>query len=42
MRKGGEEQSAFRGSEIVLLEEEDMDWERIWSRSIAGDRCQRH
>ena len=37
MRKGGEEQRAFRGSELELLEEENVDWERIWSRSVAGD-----
>ena len=37
MRKGGEEQRAFRGSELELLEEENVDWERIWNRSVAGD-----
>ena len=37
MRKGGEEQRAFRGSELALLEEENVDWESIWNRSGAGD-----
>ena len=36
MRKRGEEK-AFGGSELSLLEEENVDWERVWSRSVASD-----
>jgi hypothetical protein len=25
------------GSELALLEEENVDWERVWSRGVAGD-----
>jgi hypothetical protein len=41
MRKGTteseEEKRAFRGGELALLEEENVDWEKIWSRSVVGD-----
>ncbi len=36
MRKKGEEKS-LGGTELAMLEEENVDWERIWSRSLAGD-----
>jgi hypothetical protein len=36
MRKRGDDEKALGGSELALLEE-NVDWERIWSRSAAGD-----
>jgi len=38
MRKDGEEGRDFQGSEFALLEENvPVDWERVWSRSVAGN-----
>ena len=37
MRKKGDEERSLGRSELALLEEEDVDWERVWSRSVAGD-----
>ncbi len=36
MRKKGEETDKGQGIELAL-EEENVDWERIWSRSLTGD-----
>ncbi|KAN0127973.1 hypothetical protein V8E53_014227 [Lactarius tabidus] len=37
MRKKGDEERALGASEFALLEEENVDWERVWSRGVAGD-----
>ena len=37
MRKKEDAEKALGGSELALLEEENVDWERVWSRSVAGD-----
>ena len=37
MRKKGDEERSLGGSELALLEEENVDWERVWNRSIADD-----
>jgi hypothetical protein len=37
MRNKGDEETGLGGSKLVLLEEENVDWERVWSRSVAGD-----
>ena len=37
MRKKGDAEKALGGSELALLEEENVDWERVWNRSVAGD-----
>ena len=37
MRKKGDVEKALGGSELPLLEEENVDWERVWNRSVAGD-----
>ena len=34
MRKKGEDE---KGTDVAFLGEEDVDWERIWGRSLAGD-----
>ena len=37
MRKRGDEEKALGGSELALLEQENVDWERVWNRSVASD-----
>ena len=37
MRKKEDEERSLGGGELALLEEENVDWERVWSRSVAGD-----
>ena len=37
MRKTGDEERSLGGGELALLEEENVDWERVWNRSVAGD-----
>ena len=37
MRKKGDEERSLGRSELALLEEENVDWKRLWSRSVAGD-----
>ena len=37
MRKIRDQERSLGGSELALLEEENVDWERVWNRSIAGD-----
>ena len=37
MRKKGDEEKALGGRELALLEEENVDWERVWNRRVAGD-----
>jgi hypothetical protein len=37
MRKRGDEEKALEGSELALLDEENVDWESVWSRSVSGD-----
>jgi hypothetical protein len=44
MRKTGDEERSLGGSDLALLEEENVGWKRVWSRSVAGDavtRCPR-
>ena len=36
MRKKGDEERSLGGSELALLEEENVDWENVWNRSVAG------
>jgi hypothetical protein len=37
MRKKGDEERALGGSELALLKGENVDWERVWNRGVAGD-----
>ena len=37
MRKKGDKESSLGWIELALLEEENVDWERVWSRSVASD-----
>ena len=37
MRKKGDEERSWGGSELALLEEENVDWESVWNRSVAGN-----
>ncbi|KAF8258886.1 hypothetical protein EI94DRAFT_1669339 [Lactarius quietus] len=37
MRERGNEERTFQSGELALLEGENVDWERVWSRSVAGD-----
>ena len=37
MRKKGDEKRSWGGSELALLEEENVDWESVWNRSVAGN-----
>ncbi|KAN0127952.1 hypothetical protein V8E53_013574 [Lactarius tabidus] len=37
MQKRGDWENALGGGELVLSEEESVDWENVWSRSVAGD-----
>jgi hypothetical protein len=37
MRKKGDEERALGRSELALLEEENVDWESVWSRNVVGD-----
>jgi hypothetical protein len=37
MRKKGDEEMALEGCDLALLDEENVDWERVWNRSVAGD-----
>ena len=37
MRKKGDEEKALGGSELALLEEENLDWESVWNRSVASN-----
>ena len=37
MRKKGDNERSLGGSELALLEDENVDWERVWNRSVAGD-----
>jgi hypothetical protein len=33
----GDEEKALERSDLALLDEENVDWERVWSRDVAGD-----
>jgi len=37
MRERGGEERTLQGGELASLEGENVDWERVWSRSVAGD-----
>jgi hypothetical protein len=37
MRKRGDDEKVLERSDIELLDEKNVDWERVWSRSVAGD-----
>ena len=37
MRKKGDEESSLGWTELALLEEENVDWEGVWSCSVSGD-----
>ena len=37
MRKKGDEERSLGGNELALLEEENVDWESVWNRSVAGN-----
>ena len=37
MRKKRDQEMSLGGGELALLLEENVDWERVWNRSIAGD-----
>ena len=37
MRKNGDEEKALGGRELALLEEENVDWESVWNRTVVGD-----
>ena len=37
MRKTGDEDRSLGGGELALLEEENVAWESVWSRRVAGD-----
>jgi hypothetical protein len=37
MRKRGDDKKALGESELALLEEKNVDWERVWNGSVAGD-----